>query len=71
MGGKKTDKHHFIRSIIRVAKGSYTNRVYEYNLIVPEIKLSQTGEFENMVVQSVRMDRLNTCKLEDALERFL
>jgi hypothetical protein len=70
MGGSKDDRYHFIRSKIRVAKGSYANHIYEYNLIVPNVKLSQTREFEEMVVESVRADRLNTMRLEDALERF-
>ena len=70
MGGNKTDAYHFIRSKIRVAKSSYANHVYEYNLIVPAVKLSRTKEFEDMVIDSVRSDRLNTAKLEDALERF-
>jgi predicted NAD-dependent protein-ADP-ribosyltransferase YbiA (DUF1768 family) len=71
MGGDKNDKYHFIRSKIRVAKGSYANYISEYNLIVPEVKLSQTKEFGEMVVQSYKLNLLNTCKLEDALEKFL
>jgi hypothetical protein len=70
MGGEKGDKYHFIRSKIRTAKGSYANHIYEYHLIVPAVKLTQTKEFEEMVVESTRSDRLNTSKLEDALERF-
>ena len=70
MGGDKGDKYHFIRSKIRVAKGSFANHIYEYHLIVPEVKLSETREFEGMVVESVREDRLNTVKLEEVLERF-
>jgi hypothetical protein len=71
MGGDKNDKYHFIRSKIRVAKGSYANYISEYNLIVPEVKLSQTKEFGEMVVQSYKFNLINTCKLEDALERFM
>jgi hypothetical protein len=71
MGGDKNDKYHFIRSKIRVAKGSFANAISEYNLIVPEVRLSQTKEFGDMVVQSYRLNLLNTCKLEDALDRFL
>jgi hypothetical protein len=70
MGGKRDDKYHFIRSKIRVAKGSYANHIYEYNLVVPEVKLSQTKEFESIVVESAHSNKLNTCKLNDALERF-
>ena len=70
MGGNKSDVYHFIRSKIRVAKGTYANHVYEYNLIVPAVKLSQTKEFEGMVVESTRMERLNTTQLDKALERF-
>ena len=70
MGGNKGDAYHFIRSKIRVAKGSYANRVYEYNLIVPAVKLTQTGEFEELVVNSVKYDRLNTLPLAEALARF-
>ena len=70
MGGNKPDTYHFIRSKIRVAKGTYANHVYEYNLIVPAVKLSQTKEFEGMVVESKRMGRLNTVNLGEALERF-
>ena len=70
MGGNKSDVYHFIRSKIRVAKGTYANHVYEYNLIVPAVKLSQTKEFEGMVVESTRMERLNTMTLGEALERF-
>ena len=70
MGGTKDDRYHFIRSKIRVAKGSYANHIYEYNLVVPDVKLSQTREFEEMVVESVRADRLNTTPLQNALERF-
>ena len=70
MGGDKDDKYHFIRSKIRVAKGSFANHIYEYHLIVPEVRLSETREFEGMVVDSVRGDRLNTAKLEEVLERF-
>jgi len=71
MGGNKSDKHHFIRSKIRVAKGSYANHVYEYNLVVPEVELTQIKEFEDMVIQSLKSDRINTCKLEEALARFM
>jgi hypothetical protein len=71
MGGDKGDNYHFIRSKIRVAKGSYANYIPEYNLIVPAVKLSQTKEFGDMVVQSYNLNMLNTCKLEEALERFL
>jgi hypothetical protein len=71
MGGDKGDKYYFIRSKIHVAKGSYANHIYEYNLVMPEVKLSQTREFEEMVVESTRSDRLNTCKLEEALDRFM
>jgi len=67
MGGGKSDKYHFIRSKIRVAKGSYANHVYEYNLIVPAVALSETKEFEQMVLESVRGGRLNTAPLNDAL----
>jgi hypothetical protein len=70
MGGNKSDAYHFIRSKIRVSKGSYANHVYGYNLVIPAVKLSQTKEFEGMVVESTRMGSLNTAKLEDALERF-
>ena len=70
MGGNKSDDYHFIRSKIRVAKSSYANHVYEYNLVVPSVKLSQTKEFEGMVVESTRMGHLNTTPLEEALERF-
>jgi hypothetical protein len=70
MGGDKGDKYHFIRSKIRVAIGSFANHIYEYHLIVPEVKLSETREFEDMVLESVREDRLNTAKLEEVLERF-
>jgi hypothetical protein len=70
MGGEKGDKYHFIRSKIRMAKGSYANHIYEYHLIVPAVKLTQTKEFEEMVVESTKSDRLNTATLEDALERF-
>jgi hypothetical protein len=68
MGGDKDDKYHFIRSKIRSVKGG--NHIYEYNLVVPEIRLQQTGEFEEMVVQATRYDRLNTTPLLEALERF-
>jgi hypothetical protein len=68
MGGDKDDKYHFIRSKIRSTKGG--NHIHEYNLVVPEIRLQQTGEFEEMVVQSTRYDRLNTTPLLEALERF-
>jgi polyhydroxyalkanoate synthesis regulator phasin len=68
MGGDKDDKYHFIRSKIRSTKGG--NHIYEYNLVVPEIRLQQTGEFEEMVVQATRYDRLNTTPLLEALERF-
>jgi len=67
MGGGKADKYHFIRSKIRVAKGSYANHVYEYNLIVPAVALGETREFEQMVLESVRGGRLNTAPLNDAL----
>jgi hypothetical protein len=70
MGGDKVDSYQFIRSKIRVAKSSYANRVYEYNVIVPAVKLAQTGEFEEMVVNSVKYDQLNTLPLVDALVRF-
>lgn len=70
MGGDKGDLYHFIRSKIHVAKGSYANHVYEYNLIVPGVKLNQTKEFGEMVVESVRMDGINTTPLAEALERF-
>ena len=70
MGGDIGDKYHFIRSKIRVAKGSYSNKIYEYNLIVPEVKLTSTGEFEEMVVDSIRKDQLNTVPLVEALKRF-
>jgi len=70
MGGNKGDKYHFIRSKIRVAKGSFANHIYEYHLIVPEVKLSETREFEEIAVNSFKEDRINTCKLEEALERF-
>ena len=68
MGGDKDDKYHFIRTKIRSTKGG--NHIHEYNLVVPEIRLQQTGEFEEMVVQSTRYDRLNTTPLLEALERF-
>ena len=71
MGGNKDDKYYFIRSKIRVAKGSYANHIYEYNLVVPSVKLSQIKEFEDIVVESTRSDRVNTCKLGEALSRFL
>jgi predicted NAD-dependent protein-ADP-ribosyltransferase YbiA (DUF1768 family) len=71
MGGDKGDKYYFIRSKIRVAKGSYANHIYKYNLVVPEVDLAQMKEFEDMVVESVKTDRLNTCKLEEALIRFM
>lgn len=70
MGGNKSDSYHFIRSKVRVAKGTYANHVYEYNLVIPAVKLSQTKEFEGMVVESTRMGRLNTVNLAEALERF-
>jgi hypothetical protein len=66
MGGKKDDNYHFIRSKI----GSFANRVYEYNLIVPEMNLSKTNEFVNMVIESERMDRMNTAGLNVALQRW-
>jgi len=66
MGGKKNDKYHFIRSKI----GSFANRVYEYNMIVPEINISKTKEFVNVVIESELMDRMNTAKLENALKRI-
>jgi len=44
--------------------------MYEYNLIVPAVKLTQTGEFEEMVVNSVKSDRLNTLSLAEVLKRF-
>jgi len=68
MGGDRGDKYHFIRSKIRVTKGGY--HIYEYNLIVPEVKLGQVGEFETMVLESVQYERLNTTPLEEALEKF-
>jgi hypothetical protein len=68
MGGDRGDKYHFIRSKIRVTKGG--NHIYEYNLIVPDVKLGQVGEFEAMVVESVQYERLNTTSLEDALDKF-
>ena len=70
MGGNKSDTYHFVRSKIRVAKGAYANRMYEYNLIVPAVKLTQTGEFEEIVVNSVKSDRLNTLSLAEVLKRF-
>jgi hypothetical protein len=71
MGGGKADKYHFIRSKTRVAKGSYANHVYEYNLIVPAVAIGETKEFEQMVLESARGDRLNTMPLNDALSRML
>ena len=71
MGGNKDDKYYFIRSKIRVAKGSYANHIYEYNLVVPDVKLAKVKEFEDIVVESTRSDRINTCKLREALTRFL
>jgi hypothetical protein len=70
MGGNKGDDYHFIRSKIRVAKGSYANHIYEYNLVVPAVKLSQTKEFESMVVESTRLERLNVTPLRESLKRF-
>jgi hypothetical protein len=70
MGGDKNDTYYFVRSKIRVAKSSYANRVYEYNIIVPAVKLTQTGEFEEMVVNSVKYDLLNTLPLTEVLKRF-
>ena len=70
MGGDKNDTYYFVRSKIRVAKSSYANRVYEYNIIVPAVKLTQTGEFEEMVVNSVKYDLLNTLPLAEVLKRF-
>jgi len=67
MGGNKIDKYHFIRSKIRAGKG---NHIYEYNLIVPAVGLGETKEFEKMVIESLRVDRLNTMPLNDALERI-
>lgn len=67
MGGNKTDKYHFIRSKIRVGKG---NHIYEYNLIVPAVVLGETKEFEKMVIESLRVDRLNTMPLNTALQRI-
>ena len=69
MGGEKGDKYHFIRSKIRISKGSYANHIYDYHLIIPEVKLSQMKEFQDMVMESTRSDRLNTARLEDALSR--
>lgn len=63
MGGKKDDNYHFIRSKI----GSYANHIYEYNLVVPEIKLSKTKEFVNVVMESERLNKINTSGLETAL----
>jgi hypothetical protein len=67
MGGGKDDSYHFIRSKI----GSYANHVYEYNLIVPEIKLSRTKDFLDAVMESERLNQINTCGLETALTKFL
>lgn len=67
MGGGKDDSYHFIRSKI----GSYANHVYEYNIIVPEIKLSKTKEFVDVVMESEKLKQINTCGLETALQKFL
>jgi hypothetical protein len=68
MGGDRVDNYHFIRSKIRVTKGG--NHIYEYNLIVPDVRLGQVREFEAMVVESVQYERLNTTPLEEALDTF-
>ena len=69
MGGvqNKNAKYHFIRSNI----GSYPNKIYEYNLIVPALKLSDAKGFEDKVVESVKQKLPNTYELEDALSKIV
>ena len=59
-------KYHFVRSNI----GSYPNKIYEYHLIVPSIRLSDTKEFEGKVVESTTKKFANTYGLEEALSKI-
>ena len=59
-------KYHFVRSNI----GSYPNKIYEYHLIVPAIRLSDTKEFEGKVVESTTKKFANTYGLEEALSKI-
>lgn len=59
-------KYHFIRSNI----GSYPNKIYEYNLVVPAVKLSDTKIFEDKVAEATRANLPNTYELEDALSKI-
>jgi hypothetical protein len=68
MGGahNAATKYHFIRSNI----GSYPNKIYEYNLVVPAVKLSDTKMFEAKVAEAMQANLPNTYELEDALSKI-
>jgi hypothetical protein len=64
---EKNIKYHFIRSNI----GSYPNHIYEYNLVVPPVKLSATKEFEDKMVESMERGLPNTQSLEETLSKIV
>jgi hypothetical protein len=68
MGGvhNAATKYHFMRSNI----GSYPNKIYEYNLVVPAVKLSDTKIFEDKVAEAMQANLPNTYELEAALSKI-